>query len=92
MLNHFDKNLTLSEWASLTGDSLSTFNRKFKKEHKISPKRWVLEQNMQRAHQKMIEGSSVSACANELSYANSSNFIKAYKSIYNKTPKQNIMT
>jgi len=31
MSNHYDKNLTVSDWATLSGKSLSTFNRQFKK-------------------------------------------------------------
>ena len=31
MLKHFDKNLTLNDWAALSGHSLSTFTRKFKR-------------------------------------------------------------
>lgn len=39
MLKHYDKNLSVSDWASLSGYSLSTFNRKFKKTYSLSPKK-----------------------------------------------------
>ena len=90
MIKHYDKNLTISDWASLHGKSLSTFNRKFKKQYGISPKKWMLKQNMSMANKMLKNGSSVSQCSAELNYSNTSNFIKAYKEIYLITPKQHI--
>ena len=90
MSNHYDKNLTVSDWATLSGKSLSTINRQFKKKYFISPKKWLLKQNMEIGYQMLKNGSTVSQCSIELGYQNSSNFIKAYKDIYNTTPKQHI--
>ena len=92
MLEHYDKNLSINDWASLQGVSISTFNRKFKKQYNISPKQWILKQNMIMAHTMLKDGKSVSQCAIEFSYSNTSNFIKAYKEIYKITPKQHIKT
>ncbi len=92
MLKHYDKNLTINDWASLSGFSLSTFNRKFKKKHKISPKKWITQKNMQLASESLKNGVSVSECAIEFGYSNTSNFIKAFKEIYKITPKQYTMT
>ena len=92
MLEHYDKNLTINDWASLSGYSLSTFNRKFKKKHKISPKKWLTQKNMQLASESLRKGVSVSECATEFGYSNTSNFIKAFKEIYKITPKQYTMT
>lgn len=92
MLKHYDKNLTINDWATLSGYSLSTFNRRFKKEHGTSPKRWMLKQTMNLAYEALQNGANVSECALEFGYANSSNFIKAYKEIYKTTPKNHHMT
>ncbi len=92
MLKHYNKNLSISDWASLSGHSLSTFNRRFKKSSQLSPKKWILQQNMRLAHEALKKGSSVSECAHEFGYANTSNFIKAFKDIYKKTPKQSMLT
>ncbi len=92
MQEHYDKNLSVSEWATLCGYPLSTFNRKFKKKHHISPKQWMLKQNMKLAKEALDKGSSVSECAATFGYSNTSNFIKAFKDIYKITPKQYAMS
>lgn len=92
MLEHYDKNLTINDWATLSGYSLSTFNRKFKKKYNISPKKWITQKNMQLASESLRKGVSVSECATEFGYSNTSNFIKAFKEIYKVTPKQYTMT
>ena len=92
MLEHYDKNLSINDWASLSGYSLSTFNRKFKKEYGTSPKKWMLKETMKLAYEALQNGINVSECALEFGYANSSNFIKAYKEIHNTTPKNHHLT
>ncbi len=87
MLEHLDKNLTVSDYASLLGMSLSTFNRKFKEKYHTTPKSWLIEQKMHKAHKLLKEGNSVTQSAFDVGYLNVSNFIKAYKSVYGNTPK-----
>jgi len=87
MLEHYDKNLTISDFASLSGRSLSTFNREFKQKHKTTPKQWLIEKRMNRAFELLQEGKSVTDSAFDVGYLNVSNFIKAYKGVYGETPK-----
>ena len=87
MLEHLDKNLTVNDYASLSGVSLSTFNRKFKEKYNTTPKSWLIEQKMHRALKLLKEGNSVTQSAFDVGYLNVSNFIKAYKSVYGHTPK-----
>ncbi len=87
MLEHLDKNLTVSDYASLVGMSLSTFNRKFKEKYHKTPKSWLIEQKMRKACNLLKEGNSVTKTAFDLGYLNVSNFIKTYKSVYGQTPK-----
>ncbi len=87
MLEHLDKNLTVSDYASLSSTSLSTFNRKFKEKYHTTPKAWLIEQKMYQAYKLLKEGNSVTQSAFDVGYLNVSNFIKAYKSVYGLTPK-----
>jgi len=87
MLKHYDKDISIAEFATLSGRSLSTFNREFKQKHAISPKKWIIKRKMKQAHTLLIEGMSVTDVAFEIGYKNVSNFIKAYKERYGQTPK-----
>jgi len=87
MLRHYDKNMTIADFASLSGRSLSTFTREFKVKHNMTPKQWLIKKKMNRAYELLQQGNNVTECAFELGYMNVSNFIRAYKKIYGKTPK-----
>ncbi len=86
MLNNFDKNLTVADFANLSGRSLSTFNRDFKSKYGQTPKQWLIKKKMEKAEELLTDGINVTNCAIEVGYSNISHFIKAYKLIYGKTP------
>ena len=88
MQTHFDKNLTVADFAALSGRSLSTFNREFKAQFSQTPKQWLIEKKMHKAHILLTQGHNVTQTAFEVGYQNVSHFIKAYKSIYHQTPKE----
>ena len=87
MMDNYDKNLTVTDFANLSGRSLSTFNRDFRRKHGQTPKQWLINKKMEKAEKLLSEGVSVTNSAIEVGYSNVSNFIKAYKSIHGKTPK-----
>jgi AraC-like DNA-binding protein len=84
---NYDKCLTIADFANLSGRSLSTFNRDFKRKYGQSPKQWLIKKKMEKAKKLMMAGSNVTNCAIEVGYSNVSNFIKAYKLFYGETPK-----
>lgn len=88
MLDNYDKNLTIADFASLSGRSLSSFNRDFKRKYGKPPKQWLIENRMIKATKLLSNGSSVTNCAIEVGYSNTSHFIKSYKSIHGKTPSK----
>jgi AraC-like DNA-binding protein len=88
MLENYKNNLTVSDFANLSGRSLSTFNREFKRKYGKPPKQWLIEQRMLEASKLLAKGSNVTSCALEVGYSNVSHFIKAYRSIHGKTPKE----
>lgn len=87
MFENYDKNLTVIDFANLSGRSLSTFNRDFKRKYGQTPRQWLIHKKMEKAGVLLSEGVNVTNCALEVGYSNVSHFIKAYKSIHGTTPK-----
>ena len=83
------KKLTLKELAFLCNMSVSTFKREFEKNYSESPIKWFQNKRLEHAYyllnQKHKKSSEIYF---EVGYENLSSFIQAYKSKYNKTPKQ----
>ena len=83
------KKLTLKELAFLCNMSVSTFKREFEKIYSESPIKWFQNKRLEHAYyllnQKHKKSSEIYF---EVGYENLSSFIQAYKSKYNKTPKQ----
>lgn len=50
MLNHFTYNVSMEQFAKLTGRSISTFNRDFKKVFSQTPEKWLKEIRLEKAH------------------------------------------
>jgi len=81
--------LSVSDLAKISGRSLSSFNRDFKAIYKVPPQKWLREKKLARAKELLDrDGFSVTEAASEVGYENVSNFIKAFKLKYGKTPKQ----
>ena len=87
MIDNYNKNLTVADFANLSGRSLSTFNRDFRRKYGQTPKQWLIQKKMEKAGELLSEGINVTNCAVEVGYSNVSHFIKAYKLIYGETPK-----
>lgn len=89
MLDNFSKPLTVEDYAYLTGRSLSTFNRDFKRLFHISPKQWLMDQRLEKARTLLaFNNTSVAEVAYETGYENISHFIKAFHKKFNISPKQ----
>lgn len=89
MLANFSKPLNVEDYAYLTGRSLSTFNRDFKRLFQISPKQWLMDQRMEKARTMLaLNNTTVSDVAYESGYENISHFIKAFHKKFNISPKQ----
>ncbi len=89
MEEHFDKPLGIEDYAYLTGRSISTFQRDFKRRFQMSPKKWLIQKRMERAAQLLQEQQmSVSEITHEAGYENTSHFIKAFRKKFGISPKQ----
>lgn len=81
--------LNINDFAVLSGRSIATFNRDFKKIYNTSPKQWLIEKRLSHAYELLVnKDSSVTDAANEIGYENISHFIESFKKKYNKTPHQ----
>lgn len=81
--------LSAKELASLSGRSLSSFNREFKSIYGTTPKQWLIDRRMGHAYSLLTEtGISVTGAATATGYANVSHFISAFKKKYGVTPRQ----
>ena len=87
MQAHFDKPLTLADYAQLSGRSQRSFRRDFKARFGESPKRWLVAQRLERARQLAQTGQrSVSDIAASVGYTSTSHFIELYKGRFGVTP------
>lgn len=81
--------LTVADCAALTGRSVSTFIRDFKKAYDTTPHQWLMGQRVDQAHRLLTEQNiGVNQAAQAVGYDNVSHFIKAYKRKFGVTPKQ----
>ena len=88
MRAHFDKPLTLADYAHLTGRSERSFRRDFRARFGESPKKWLVARRLERAHELLHAPASppVHAIAEEVGYASASHFIKLYRERFGVTP------
>ena len=86
---HFDKPLDIEDYAYLTGRSISTFHRDFKRRYGISPKKWLIERRLKKASELLRETNhSVGSIVREIGYENISHFIKSFHQKFGISPKQ----
>lgn len=55
MEKNFMVNMTMEKFSYLTGRSLTTFKRDFKKEFKNTPQKWIIQKRLELAHHQLSE-------------------------------------
>ncbi|NAS12790.1 helix-turn-helix domain-containing protein [Poritiphilus flavus] len=89
MDEHYDKPLDIKDYAYLTGRSISTFQRDFKRRFHSSPKQWLIEKRLRKAASLLRHSTlSVNEVKLAVGYENISHFIKAFHKKYGSSPKQ----
>jgi len=87
MENNFEKSLTIKEFASLSGRSLSGFNSEFKSIFKQSPMRWLLKKRVEKGKFLIHElGYDVGTAALSVGFKTHAHFSRVYKQQYNVSP------
>ncbi|HMQ87163.1 MAG TPA: AraC family transcriptional regulator [Flavilitoribacter sp.] len=86
---NFNKSLGVEDYAYLTGRSISTFRRDFKRQFGVAPKQWLIDRRLELAYQLLSQNhTTVTATAMEAGYDDISHFIKAFHKKYGIPPKQ----
>ncbi|WP_421902770.1 helix-turn-helix transcriptional regulator [Maridesulfovibrio sp.] len=89
MERYFNKNISLETMAELSGRSLSSFKREFKKTFNTTPARWIRERRMSWAEQ-LIRNSakSITEISYESGYESLSHFSTLFRKNYGVTPRE----
>ena len=90
MDTNFDKPLTIEDYAYLTGRSVSTFHRDFKRQFDLAPKQWLINKRLEKARTLLLSDHpySISDIGVQVGYENISHFIKAFHKKFGQPPKQ----
>lgn len=81
--------LSMEEFASFTGRSLSTFKRDFKRIYDQSPQKWLIERRLQTAYQMIKEeGKRVKDVYLDVGFKNQSHFSQAFKKKFGIYPTE----
>ncbi len=93
LVNYMEKNfmfnMPMEKFGYLTGRSLTTFKRDFKKAFNSTPQRWLTQKRLELAHYQFVEKKMkpVDVCY-EVGFENLSHFSFAFKSFFGYTPTQ----
>ncbi|WP_320174863.1 AraC family transcriptional regulator [Maridesulfovibrio sp.] len=89
MERYFNKNISLEAMAELSGRSLSSFKREFKKEFNTTPARWIRERRMSWAEQLLRNSAkSITEISYESGYESLSHFSSLFRKNYGLTPRE----
>ncbi|MDR6569977.1 MULTISPECIES: AraC family transcriptional regulator [Chitinophaga] len=87
MERHFMFNMTMDRFGYLTGRSLATFRRDFKKTYHTTPQKWLTEKRLQLAHYEMSEKKRKPIDVYfEVGFENLSHFSSAFKNYFGYPP------
>lgn len=89
MEKNFMFNLPLEKFGYLTGRSLTTFKRDFRKSFHVTPQRWLTQKRLELAHYRLAEKNvrPVDVCY-EVGFENLSHFSFAFKKHFGYTPSE----
>lgn len=89
MLDNFQYNLKIEDYAKLCGRSLSVFKRDFNKHYDTTPYKWLKEKRLEYAKTLLLESNlNVNQVCYESGFINNSHFIKSFKEKFKLPPNQ----
>lgn len=89
METHFDKPLDVSDYAFLTGRSLSSFQRDFKRAFGQSSKQWLIARRLEKAGEILAHGNlRIADIAEQVGYSDLPHFIKSFRKMHGCSPRE----
>lgn len=89
MKKYFNQDMSLEEFARLSGRSLSTFKRDFQECFNQTPGKWLMEMRLSYAKNLLLSSNlNISQICYDSGFKNTSHFNKAFKEKYNLPPLQ----
>ncbi|MCR9249054.1 MAG: AraC family transcriptional regulator [bacterium] len=90
MEQYFDRPLKIEDYANLTGRSVASFHRDFKRVFEEGPKKWLISKRLAKAKEQLEQSSdaNISQVASQSGYESASHFIKSFQAKYGVSPKQ----
>ncbi|MEM1428118.1 MAG: AraC family transcriptional regulator [Pseudomonadota bacterium] len=89
MRAHALSDLSVADYARLSGRSMSDLQRGFKREFGMTPSVWLRRVRLEYAREHVLGSQEKTAdIAHAAGFADASHFIKAYKGRFHRTPKQ----
>lgn len=89
MEKYFQHQLSMEDFARLSGRSLSSFKRDFKNHFNETPGRWLIRKRLQHALSLlMVSELDVNQICYESGFQNASHFNRVFKEVYEITPRQ----
>ncbi|WP_300669838.1 AraC family transcriptional regulator [Soonwooa sp.] len=87
MEKNYMHNLTMEQFGQMTGRSLTTFKRDFKKAYNITPQKWIIQKRLELAHYQLSEKKRKPIEVYlETGFENLSHFSFAFKKYFGYTP------
>lgn len=87
MMKNFHSDLTLDEYAKLSGRSLSSFKRGFKEHFNETPRRWINDRRLEYAKSLLVNSQlNINQICYESGFKNTSHFNTAFKEKYKLPP------
>ena len=89
MIENFQYDLKIADFAKLCGKSLSSFKREFKECFNTTPSRWLIDKRLEHSKALLLGTNlTVSEIGYECGFKNISHFIQAFKKKVNLTPNK----
>ncbi len=89
MQHNFTYNLPLEKLAKMSGRSLSTFNREFRKIFNDSPHKWMMKERLKLARQLLVQTDrSPSDIYLDVGFEDLAHFSRSFKSLFGKSPSE----